>query len=264
MRTKWNIPLVVLGRGLNVGEIQTGHVRNVSAGVKRENNRYFSSCRTKFMKTEWGLYTVNPKLLFACACDFKSQTRSEQHTYLHSWVAAMPRMWQWRMLKHNPCHMPFLEHSLHHRHSRWVSAQPLRRRLQRDGDRMTLLFLQWILLTVLTWFTVALSDSIPVLRVNKNCSSPLTCVTQVNTPTEWSVNRGFVKTAFNQLCCMSDSCNFPTLAGKTCFVHKPKILSDCFVTQHINGLNVLFVLQHKCNQVPQRGRPEVLHFSRAL
>lgn len=70
-------------------------------------------------------------------------------------------------------------------------------------------------LTVLPRVTVATTNLVSTVSVNKNCSSLLTCVTPLDTPTEWSVNQGFSKTAFNQLCCMSDSCNFPTVAGKT-------------------------------------------------
>lgn len=83
-----------------------------------------------------------------------------------------------------------------------------------DQDGMTDLCYKCNLLTAPIGFTVALSGSLPVLAVRKNCSSLTTCVTPIDTSTEWSVNRGFAKTAFNQLCCMSDSCNFPTLAGK--------------------------------------------------
>lgn len=72
---------------------------------------------------------------------------------------------------------------------------------------------------------VAVTDSVSTVRVNKNCSSVLACVTPLNTPTEWSVNRGFAKTAFNQLCCMSDSCNLPTLAAPNLLANGKECLS---------------------------------------
>lgn len=83
-----------------------------------------------------------------------------------------------------------------------------------------------ILSTVcITVTAVALSDSAPTVSVNKNCSSLLTCITPLNTPTQWSVNRGFAKTAFHQLCCMSDSCNLPTLAAPNLLPNGKQCLS---------------------------------------
>ncbi|KAG7221895.1 hypothetical protein INR49_016921, partial [Caranx melampygus] len=59
--------------------------------------------------------------------------------------------------------------------------------------------------------------------VNKTCSTLQTCITPVNMATEWSINRGFIRSAHNQICCVSDNCNFQTLAtpsttenGKVC------------------------------------------------
>ncbi|KAM7386177.1 hypothetical protein PAMA_009018 [Pampus argenteus] len=71
--------------------------------------------------------------------------------------------------------------------------------------------------------TLMLSSSATSLRVNKNCSSLLTCVSPLNTEIEWSVNRGFKRESSTQICCATDNCNFQTLAipnllpnGKTC------------------------------------------------
>ncbi|TNM97453.1 hypothetical protein fugu_015609 [Takifugu bimaculatus] len=70
--------------------------------------------------------------------------------------------------------------------------------------------------------SLKVSNSNP-LTVSKNCSLPLSCITPPNTATEWSVNRGFTRESHNQICCMSDNCNFQTLAtpsvllnGKEC------------------------------------------------
>ncbi|XP_050929881.1 phospholipase A2 inhibitor PIP [Lates calcarifer] len=61
------------------------------------------------------------------------------------------------------------------------------------------------------------------VTVNKNCSSLLSCITPINTETEWSVNQGFIRVALTQICCITDNCNFQTLAtpsslmnGKLC------------------------------------------------
>ncbi|TWW69375.1 hypothetical protein D4764_18G0001810 [Takifugu flavidus] len=59
--------------------------------------------------------------------------------------------------------------------------------------------------------SLKVSNSNP-LTVSKNCSLPLSCITPPNTATEWSVNRGFTRESHNQICCMSDNCNFQTLA----------------------------------------------------
>lgn len=52
--------------------------------------------------------------------------------------------------------------------------------------------------------------------VSKNCSLLPSCITPPNTETEWSVNRGFTRESHTQMCCMSDNCNFQTLASETC------------------------------------------------
>ncbi|XP_029368000.1 mediator of RNA polymerase II transcription subunit 28 isoform X2 [Echeneis naucrates] len=61
------------------------------------------------------------------------------------------------------------------------------------------------------------------VTVSKNCSTLLTCLTPLTIATEWSVNLGYTRAAHNQLCCVSDNCNFQTLAtpssavnGKVC------------------------------------------------
>ncbi|XP_035511082.1 phospholipase A2 inhibitor and Ly6/PLAUR domain-containing protein-like [Morone saxatilis] len=69
----------------------------------------------------------------------------------------------------------------------------------------------------------SVTNTIAKLTVNKNCSSLVSCFTPLQLETEWSVNRGFKKEAHNQLCCVTDNCNFQTLAipnpsenGKQC------------------------------------------------
>lgn len=65
------------------------------------------------------------------------------------------------------------------------------------------------------------------LTVNKNCSLLLDCSTPLNTETEWSVNRGFSKESHTQICCLTDNCNFQTLAGRICY----SLLPDSSYTQ---------------------------------
>ncbi|XP_070704700.1 uncharacterized protein [Pempheris klunzingeri] len=74
-----------------------------------------------------------------------------------------------------------------------------------------------------TLTSVRLSQSAPSVTVNKSCSSLLSCASPLNIETEWSMNRGFLREAHNQICCITDNCNFPTLAipniltnGKQC------------------------------------------------
>uniref|UniRef100_UPI0037E8B4CA phospholipase A2 inhibitor and Ly6/PLAUR domain-containing protein-like n=1 Tax=Semicossyphus pulcher TaxID=241346 RepID=UPI0037E8B4CA len=61
------------------------------------------------------------------------------------------------------------------------------------------------------------------VTVNKNCSSLRSCFTLFNARTEWAVNTGFAREAHAQICCITDNCNFRTLAitnssanGKQC------------------------------------------------
>ncbi|XP_028268721.1 uncharacterized protein LOC114440466 [Parambassis ranga] len=61
------------------------------------------------------------------------------------------------------------------------------------------------------------------VTVVKNCSSVQNCTTPLTLETEWSVNRGYRREAFTQLCCVTDNCNMQTLAtpstavnGKLC------------------------------------------------
>lgn len=132
----------------------------------------------------------------------------------------MPCVWKRRMFKLNLSHMSYLEHGLHNCHHRWVSASlPIKTAsLKEHFYPHVKAHINSILSThffnCLICFAVRLSSSSPTVSVNKNCSSLLTCVTPLNTQTEWSVNQGFQKVGFSQLCCASDDCNFPTLGSK--------------------------------------------------
>ncbi|XP_071361126.1 uncharacterized protein [Trachinotus anak] len=71
--------------------------------------------------------------------------------------------------------------------------------------------------------TTSVTGTDASVKVEKGCSTLLSCITPINIQTEWSVNRGFTREARNQICCVTDNCNFQTVAtpssvinGKVC------------------------------------------------
>lgn len=96
------------------------------------------------------------------------------------------------------------------------------------------------------------------LIVNKNCSSLLSCVTPLNIATEWSMNRGFTKQSHNQMCCMTDNCNFQTLAGKICCSLSSIIPQYIFV--HVTMISLSTVLPQSVMGHHVRGKAIKKHF----
>ncbi|XP_035037401.2 uncharacterized protein LOC118123866 [Hippoglossus stenolepis] len=70
------------------------------------------------------------------------------------------------------------------------------------------------------------TGSSATVTVNKKCSSPLSCFTPPSIETEWSVNLGYGREAHTQICCVTDNCNFQTLATPSSFMNG-KVCPDC-------------------------------------
>ncbi|KAK5855655.1 hypothetical protein PBY51_007313 [Eleginops maclovinus] len=46
-----------------------------------------------------------------------------------------------------------------------------------------------------------------VTLLSRNCSSLLTCLAAADIEAQWSVNTGYIRAAFTQICCITDNCN---------------------------------------------------------
>ncbi|XP_034534910.1 uncharacterized protein LOC117809460 isoform X2 [Notolabrus celidotus] len=78
-------------------------------------------------------------------------------------------------------------------------------------------------------------DRFTSVTVNKNCSAILSCITPLNTKTEWSVNQGFAKEGHRQLCCITDNCNFQTLAIPNSLTNEKQCPGCASIAESLNG-----------------------------
>ncbi|XP_058510245.1 phospholipase A2 inhibitor and Ly6/PLAUR domain-containing protein-like [Solea solea] len=86
--------------------------------------------------------------------------------------------------------------------------------------------------TMCTTVTSVISNGLSVsLEINKNCSSLTSCTTPLSTVVELSVNLGYSRYSYTQICCDTDNCNFQTLAIPSVFPNG-KVCPACASANH--------------------------------